>query len=74
MLAVARGAGGPPPSNQNATNDKNVTKKTIASSVSVFFSIFAHNTVINYNIDPGSPGPLNFIFTNQSKWAPYNNI
>ena len=28
----------------------------------------------NNNIDPGGPGPFNFIFANQFKWAPYNNI
>ena len=28
----------------------------------------------NNNIDPGGPGPLNLIFANQFKWAPYNNI
>ena len=77
--------GGP---NWNATNDKNVTKKTIVSSVSVSFSIFVYNstykrtTVINNNIDLGGPGPFNLIFANQLKWAPaiifkwapYNNI
>ena len=28
----------------------------------------------NNNIDPGGPGPLNSMFANQFKWAPYNNI
>ena len=43
-IGVARGnlgVLGPP--NWNATNDKNVTKKTIVSSVSVSFSIFAYS-------------------------------
>ena len=31
-------------------------------------------TVVNNNIDPGGPGPLNLIFTNQFKWAPNNDI
>ena len=31
-------------------------------------------TVVNNNIDPGGPGHLNLIFTNQFKWAPNNNI
>ena len=30
--------------------------------------------VINNNIDPGGPGPLNLIFSHQFKWAPNNNI
>ena len=30
-------------------------------------------TVINNNIDPGGPGPINLILANQLKWAPYNN-
>ena len=39
------GAKGPgPPPNSNATNDKNVTKKTIVSSVLVSFSTFAYNS------------------------------
>ena len=29
-----------------------------------------HTTVINNNIDPGGPGPLNLILANQLKWAP----
>ena len=28
----------------------------------------------NNNIDPGGAGPLNLIFANQFKWAPYINI
>ena len=31
-------------------------------------------TVINNNIDLGGPGPLNLIFANDYKRAPYNNI
>ena len=56
----------------NANNDKNVTKKTIVSSVSVFFSIFAYTCtiVINNNIDPGGPSPLNLILATQFKWDP----
>ena len=54
-------------------------KNTIVSSVSVFFSIFEYSNtriqqVINNNIDPGGPDPLNLIFANLFKWAPYNNI
>ena len=26
--------------------------------------------VINNNIDPGGPGPINLIFTHQFKWTP----
>ena len=46
-LGVARGGGGagsPGSPNWNATNDKNVSKKTIVSSVSVSFSIFVYNS------------------------------
>ena len=28
----------------------------------------------NNNIDPRVPSPLNLMFANQFKWAPYNNI
>ena len=28
----------------------------------------------NNNIDPEGLGPLNLIFANQFKWAPYNKI
>ena len=28
----------------------------------------------NNNIGSGGPGPFNLIFTNQLKWASYNNI
>ena len=28
---------------------------------------------LNNNIDPGGPGPLNLIFANQFKNAPYNS-
>ena len=28
----------------------------------------------NNIINPEGPGPLNLIFANQFKWAPYNNI
>ena len=28
----------------------------------------------NNNINPGGPEPLNLIFANQFKWAPYNKI
>ena len=39
------GLGGPPPHpNWDATNDRYVTKKTIVSSVSVSFGIFAYNS------------------------------
>ena len=37
------GSRGPGPPNRNVTNDKNVTKKTTVSSVSVSFSTFASN-------------------------------
>ena len=35
---------------------------------------YTHTTVINNNIDPDGPGPLNIIFAKQFKWAPYNNV
>ena len=38
------GPGGPGPLNRNATNDTNLTKKSLVSSVSVSFGIFAYNT------------------------------
>ena len=78
-IGVARGKPCPP-QNWGAINDKNVTKNTIVSLVSVFFSIFAYNStrvqlaVINNCIDPGGPGHLSLIFTSQFKWAFYNNI
>ena len=55
------------PSNWNATNDKNVTKKTIVSSVSIFFSIFCvqqytRTAVNNNNIDNQGAGPPQFNF------------
>ena len=34
---------------------------------------YTRTAVINNCIEPGGPGPLNLIFTNQFKWAPYNN-
>ena len=34
---------------------------------------YTRTVVINNNIDPGDPGPLNLILANQFKWAPYNN-
>ena len=37
------GSGGPGPLNQNATNDKNLAK-SLVSSFSVSFSIFAYNS------------------------------
>ena len=44
-IGVARGAqGARAPPNWNATNNKNVTKKTIVSFVSVSFSNFAHKS------------------------------
>ena len=67
-----------------ALDDKNVTKKTIVSSVLVSFSIFANNST---RIQPGGPSPsIQFLPTNlnrplqqylngtQFKWAPNNNI
>ena len=38
------GTRGPGPLNRNATNDTNLTKKSLASSFSVSFSIFAYNS------------------------------
>ena len=57
-MRVARGGGGgrgPASSNWNATSDKNITEKTIVCAV---FLASSRTTVINNNIDPGSPGPL----------------
>ena len=48
-------------------------KKTIVSSVLVFL-ISSSTTVINNNIDLGCQGPLNLIFADQFKNAPYINI
>ena len=39
-----------------------------------FLLASSRTTVINNSIDLGGSGPLNLIFTNQFKWAPYNNI
>ena len=39
-----------------------------------YFLASSRTTVINNSIDIGGPAPLNLIFTNQFKWAPYNNI
>ena len=50
-IGVAKGGAQkarPPLLNQNATNDKNVTKKTIVSSVSVFLAS-SRTTVHAYN-------------------------
>ena len=61
----------PSPPKWNATNDKNVTNKPIASSASAFFSIFrvqqyTRKTVINNNIDnQGARVPsIQFLLTN----------
>ena len=34
---------------------------------------YTRTAVINNCIEPGGPGPLNLIFTDQFKWAPYKN-
>ena len=39
-----------------------------------FLLASSRTPVINNRIDAGGPGPLNLIFTNQFKWAPYYNI
>ena len=55
------GQGGRPPFNWNFTNDKNVTKKSIVSSVSFYH--FSLTTVTNNNIeDHGPSGSPQFIF------------
>ena len=59
-------------SNWNATNDKNVSKKPIVSSVSIFFSIFCvqqytRTAVINNNIDDQRAGPPQFNFCQSIK-------
>ena len=54
----------------------------VSQKILLFFSFFSflrvqqymHTTVINNNIDSRGLGPLNLIFANQFKWAPYNNI
>ena len=39
-----------------------------------FLLASTRTTVINNDIDPEGPGPLNLIYSNQFKWVPYNNI
>ena len=69
-----RGQGGRVSRNRNETNDKNVAKKPIVSSVSVSFSIFrvqqyTRTTIINNNIDyKGAQAPSTQLsFANQLK-------
>ena len=62
------------PCNWNFTNDKNVTKKPIVSSVSVSFQHFSLTPIANNNIeDQGPRDPLKSIFTNQFKRKPRKN-
>ena len=71
-IAEAKGGGGGAPPNWNATIDKKYHKKDYCFFSFSFFSFFriqqyTRTTVINNNIDPGGPGPLNLIFINQFK-------
>ena len=62
--------------NWNATKDKKKYHKNDYCFFSFSFFLFlrvqqyTRTTVINNNIDPRGPGPLNLIFANQFKRAP----
>ena len=69
-IGVAKGGRGslPLPPNQNFTNDKNVTKKSIVFSVSVSFQHFSLTTVTNNNVeDQGCRVLPTSIFASQFK-------
>ena len=74
-IGVARG--GAPPPIEMLTMIKMSQKRLLFLQfllASSRITVYTRTTVINNNIDRGGPSPLNLIFTNQFKWAPYNNI
>ena len=79
-IAVARGGRGPGPSPIEMLPMIKMSQTRLLSLQFQFFlassrtTVYSRTTVINNNIDPGGPSPLNLIFANQFKNTPYNNI
>ena len=61
-IGVSRRGQGARPPNWNFTDNKNVTKKLIVSSVSVSFWHFSLTTVTNNNLKNRGPGPPSIQF------------
>ena len=77
-IGVAKGGPGPPPPIEMLLMIKMSQKRLLCLQFQFLLAFLRttvkRTTLINNNIDPGGPGPLDLILANQLKWAPHNNI